>query len=82
MSPGLTEDSVLNGFPQAAVEAARAWHAGGWTPMGRLGTPTDIGNAVALLCSPEAGWITGQLIHVDGGASLVDTLLPLEIQRG
>ncbi|MGH7307691.1 MAG: SDR family oxidoreductase [Candidatus Rokuibacteriota bacterium] len=82
VSPGLTEDSVLNGFPQPAVEAARSWHASGWTPMGRLGTPADIGNAVALLCSPEAAWITGQLIHVDGGASLVDTLLPLEIQRG
>ena len=40
--------------------------------MGRLGTPADIGSAVALICSPEAGWITGQLIEVDGGASLVD----------
>jgi NAD(P)-dependent dehydrogenase (short-subunit alcohol dehydrogenase family) len=50
--------------------------------MGRLGTPADIGNAVSLLCSPDAGWITGQLIYADGGASLVDTLLPLEIQRG
>ena len=28
------------------------------------------------------GWITGQLLYADGGASLVDTLLPLEIQRG
>jgi hypothetical protein len=37
---------------------------------------------VALLCSADAGWVTGQLIHADGGASLVDTLLPLEIQRG
>jgi len=27
-------------------------------------------------------WLTGQLIHADGGASLVDTLLPLEMQRG
>ena len=35
--------------------------------MRRLGTPADIGNAVALLCSKEAGWITGQLIAVDGG---------------
>jgi NAD(P)-dependent dehydrogenase (short-subunit alcohol dehydrogenase family) len=50
--------------------------------MGRMGTPADIGNVVALLSSPEAGWITGQLIYADGGASLVDTLLPLEIQRG
>ena len=42
----------------------------------------DIGNVVALLCSPDAGWITGQLIYADGGASLADTLLPLEVQRG
>jgi enoyl-[acyl-carrier protein] reductase III len=82
VSPGLTDDSVLNSFPQAAVDIARAWHASGWTPMGRMGTPADIGSVVALLCSPDAGWITGQLICADGGASLVDTLLPLEIQRG
>jgi enoyl-[acyl-carrier-protein] reductase (NADH) len=48
--------------------------------MGRLGKPSDIGNAVALICSEEAGWITGQLIEVDGGASLVDAHLPLEFQ--
>jgi NAD(P)-dependent dehydrogenase (short-subunit alcohol dehydrogenase family) len=82
VSPGLTDDSVLNGFPQAVVETARAWHASGWTPMGRMGTPADIGNVVALLCSPDAAWITGQLVYADGGASLVDTLLPLELQQG
>jgi enoyl-[acyl-carrier protein] reductase III len=82
VSPGLTEDSVLNGLPPAVVDASRAWHESGWTPMARLGTPADIGGAVALLCSPDAGWITGQCIHVDGGASLMDTVFPLEIQRG
>ena len=82
VSPGLTDDSVLQSFGDAAVDIARAWHGSGWTPMGRMGTPADIGNAVALLCSPDSAWITGQLIHADGGASLVDTLLPLEIQRG
>jgi hypothetical protein len=40
--------------------------------MRRLGTPADIGNAVTLLCSNEAGWITGQLIAVDGGMGLMD----------
>jgi len=35
---------------------------------------------VALICSPEAAWITGQLIDVDGGASLMDAHLPLEFQ--
>ncbi len=82
VSPGLTDDSVLNGLPQPVVDTARAWHASGWTPMGRMGTPADIGNVVALLCSPDAGWITGQLVYADGGASLVDTVFPLEIQLG
>ncbi len=48
--------------------------------MGRLGTTADIGNAVALICSPEANWITGQLVEVDGGASWMDAHLPLELQ--
>src|SRR5712691_2227360 len=82
VSAGLTDDSVLNGLPQPIVDTASAWHSSGWTPMRRMGTPADIGNVVALLCSPDAGWITGQLVYADGGASLVDTLMPLEIQRG
>ena len=82
VSPGLTDDSVLNGLPKPVVEASRAWHEGGWTPMGRMGTPADIGNAVALLCSEQAAWTTGQVIHADGGGSLMDTAFPLEVQRG
>jgi len=46
------------------------------------GTPADIGSAVVLFCSEEAGWITGQVIAVDGGASLMDTVFPLAIQSG
>ncbi len=82
ISPGWIDDSVLNSLPQEAQQRIRNWQEGGWTPMGRLGTPADIGNAVALLCSEEANWITGQVIAVDGGASLMDTILPLEMQRG
>lgn len=41
------------------------------TPLGRLGTPDDIAAAVALLVSPDAGWITGQVLVADGGLSLV-----------
>src|SRR5439155_4399916 len=80
ISPGLTEDSVLNSLPEAAQDMARRWHQQGWTPMGRLGTPADIGNVVSLLCTDEAGWITGQTIYADGGASLMDIVLPLEMQ--
>jgi len=37
------------------------------TPLGRVGLPDDIGGAVALLLSDEAGWINGQRIEVSGG---------------
>src|ERR1700719_1750835 len=80
ISPGGVEDSVLNSLPEAFQTGVREWQERGWTPMGRLGTPADIANAVALICSEEASWITGQLIDVDGGASLVDAHLPLEFQ--
>jgi len=80
--PNVVEGGVLRVLPQAVQDAIRSWHEGGWTPMGRLGTPADIGNAVMLLCMDEASFITGQILHVDGGASIMDTVLPLEIQRG
>jgi NAD(P)-dependent dehydrogenase (short-subunit alcohol dehydrogenase family) len=80
ISPGWVEDSVLNSLPEAFQTGLRDWQERGWTPMRRLGTPADVANAVALLCSEESAWITGQLIDVDGGASLVDAHLPLEFQ--
>lgn len=40
------------------------------TPLGRLGTPQDIAAAAAFLMSPEASFITGQTLTVDGGFSL------------
>jgi enoyl-[acyl-carrier protein] reductase III len=80
--PNVVEGGVLRALPQDIQEATRAWHEGGWTPMRRLATPEDIGNAVTLLCMEEAGFITGQIIHVDGGASIMDTVFPLEIQQG
>lgn len=39
------------------------------TPLGRLGTPQDTGRLVAFLCSPEGGWINGQLLMSNGGLS-------------
>lgn len=42
----------------------------GLTALGRVGLPDDIGGAVALLLSPEAGWITGQRIEISGGMLL------------
>lgn len=82
ISPGWTENSVLNSLPDPVQDLIRNWHQRGWTPMRRLGTPEDIGNVVALFCSAEAGWITGQTIYADGGASLMSPEVPPEIQLG
>jgi len=82
VSPGWTENSVLNSLPEQVQNLIRNWHRSGWTPMGRLGTPEDIGNVVALLCSEQAGWITGQVIYADGGASLMTPEVPPELQFG
>jgi NAD(P)-dependent dehydrogenase (short-subunit alcohol dehydrogenase family) len=82
ISPGWTEDSVLNTLPDQVQQLIRDWHNRGWTPMGRLGTPADIGDVVVLLCSEKARWITGQVIYADGGASLMNPEIPPEIQIG
>lgn len=82
ISPGWTEDSVLNTLPEQVQQLIRDWHISGWTPMGRLGTPADIGDVVVLLCSEKARWITGQLIYADGGASLMNPEVPPQIQIG
>lgn len=82
ISPGWTEDSVLNTLPEQAQQLIRNWHLRGWTPVGRLGTPADVGDVVALFCSEKARWITGQVIYADGGASLMNPEVPPEIQIG
>jgi NAD(P)-dependent dehydrogenase (short-subunit alcohol dehydrogenase family) len=82
VSPGWTEDSVLNTLPEQAQTLIRNWHVCGWTPMGWLGTPEDVGDVVTLLCSERACWITGQVIYADGGACLMNPEVPTEIQLG
>jgi NAD(P)-dependent dehydrogenase (short-subunit alcohol dehydrogenase family) len=39
-------------------------------PLGRLGVPADIAEAVVFLLSDRAAWITGQVLTIDGGLSL------------
>ena len=43
----------------------------GTIPAGRLGAPDDIGAAVVYLASDEAGYMTGQTLHVNGGMAMI-----------
>lgn len=80
VSPGIIDDSVINSLPTEAYHAIKDWNESGWSPMKRMGTPADVGNAVALLCAEEASFITGQTLYVDGGASVMFPEMPLPIQ--
>jgi 3-oxoacyl-[acyl-carrier protein] reductase len=42
----------------------------GLMPTGRWGSPADAARLIALLCSDDAAWVTGQVIDADGGFSL------------
>lgn len=60
--PGVICTDMLNSFSDFEMESLKEY-----TPLGRLGTPQDIANAVMFLISEKASFITGQCLTVDGG---------------
>ncbi len=68
LAPGAIETDFGGGMVRdnAQVNAGIAAQ----TALGRVGKPDDIGGAIALLLSPENGWINGQRIEVSGGIFL------------
>jgi glucose 1-dehydrogenase len=64
VSPGMTVSRSTEG---AFGDDAALAKAGAHVPLQRLGFPDDIANVVAFVCSPQAGYLTGENINVDGG---------------
>lgn len=62
VAPGFIETDMTQGMPEAALEQVKAQ-----TPMGRLGKPEEIADAVAFLASPRSSFITGHVLSVNGG---------------
>lgn len=70
VSPGVVETEALKHFDAVRSDDQLIQKAIAQTPAGRLVTPQDVAHLVAFLCSPEASMIRGQIITMDGGASL------------
>jgi 3-oxoacyl-[acyl-carrier protein] reductase len=50
------------------IHESQRHHIPKWIPLGRFGTPEDIAGCVLFLASPLAGWVSGTVVHADGGA--------------
>ena len=73
---GITVNNVAPGFVRSNPTTERQWESYGEAgqrklidgiALKRLGTPEDIANAVLFFASDQAGWVTGQVLSVDGG---------------
>lgn len=63
IAPGATRTDALKSVLNDEIETKMLAH----TPIHRLGEPQDMANAALFLCSPAAGWISGQILTVSGG---------------
>jgi 3-oxoacyl-(acyl-carrier-protein) reductase len=62
VAPGFIETDMVAGMPEEALTQVKAM-----TPMGRLGKPEEIADAVVFLAGPRSSFVTGQVLGVNGG---------------
>ncbi|MFA7235307.1 MAG: 3-oxoacyl-[acyl-carrier-protein] reductase [Phycisphaeraceae bacterium] len=65
VAPGFIETDMTEGLPEAIKEGVRMF-----TPLKRMGTAAEVASAVAYLAGEEAGYVTGQVLAVDGGMTM------------
>ena len=68
VAPGPIDTELLRELHPPGGESARAYLAS--VPAGRFGTTDEVAAAVAFFCTPEASYITGQTLYVDGGLTV------------
>ncbi len=68
---GVTDTAALQAIPGSLQLKAQARQR---NPFGRLTTPADVANVIYLLSTPEASWINGEVIRVDGGEHISGVL--------
>lgn len=66
VAPGFIETAMTDVLPENVKEGMLSA-----IPQGRMGTPNEIGAAVAFLASEEASYVTGQTLHVNGGMAMI-----------
>lgn len=66
IAPGFVRTAMTDALPEDAQSALKDQ-----IPLGRMGEGADIGAAAVYLASAEAGWVTGQTLHINGGMAMI-----------
>jgi len=69
---GITANAVAPGWIATGSQTTDEALQGQASPVGRSGTPDEVAHIIAMLCAPDAGYVTGQCLVVDGGNAIAE----------